>query len=366
MTNNLDNQVKENRKKFRVDHFDMVISDYVQRIDKGVLILDPPYQRLFRWSNEMQSQLIESILIGIPLPPIFVFQNGDTKWEVIDGVQRTTTLKNYLQINKDSENEDDENEDEKKEEKRFEGCNILTELNGKTFREIPENLQRIVENTRIRIELVEETDDIFSQYLLFNRLNSNGEKLEAQEIRNFLIYKLNKNFYNKLLEVSNEEIFLETLGLKKDRVDRQENVEFALRFLLGREFAKIQKIPSYKKIEDLITIETDFYLKKYADLYLNDEFEILEMTIKKIHEVFGKNSFRFLQKNLNSISNSFSFAIGLSFIIENKREENLNIRQMVEEYLCSDEYKRITSRGYSPTKRIFELSKYSCDFFENK
>ena len=147
----LDEQVKENRKKFRVDHFDMVISEYIERYNRGDLVLDPPYQRLFRWDDISQSQLIESILIGIPLPPIFVFQNEDFRWEIIDGLQRTNTLIKMLGSNS---------------EKIFQGCDIITELNGKKFVDLPENMQRVIRNTRIRIEVVEETDDIFSQYLL--------------------------------------------------------------------------------------------------------------------------------------------------------------------------------------------------------
>ncbi|AIY83765.1 hypothetical protein U729_2625 [Clostridium baratii str. Sullivan] len=351
LNTDLDNQVKENRKKFRVDHFDMVISDYVQRIKTGELILDPPYQRLFRWDDETQSQLIESILIGIPLPPIFVFQNDDAKWEVIDGLQRTTTLSNYLS-NK-----------EKDEEKIFKGCNIITELNGKTFDELPNNLQRIIKNTRIRIELVEETDDIFSQYLLFNRLNSNGEKLGAQEIRNFLIYKLNNEFYYKLIEISKENEFIECLGLKDERVQKQENVEYALKFFLCREFENIEKLDKYENLNDLITKETEKFLKKYSNDYLAKEFDIFIKTFKLIYSEFGKNSFRYYQKRLNNIANTFSMAIGISKII-NSNISSKELKDICKEYFECETYKSIAARGYSPTKRIFELSKFSIKFFK--
>ncbi|EJT5919132.1 DUF262 domain-containing protein [Clostridium perfringens] len=352
MEYNLDAQVKENRKKFRVDHFDMVISDYVQRINTEELILDPPYQRLFRWNDETQSQLIESILIGIPLPPIFVFQNDEAKWEVIDGLQRTTTLFNYL-----SEKNNEKNP------KVFQGCDILTELNGKTFNELPENMKRIIKNTRIRIELVEETDDIFSQYLLFNRLNSNGEKLGDQEIRNFLIYKLNNKFYDDLIKMANEEDFIKCLGLKDERVQKQENVEYALKFFLCREFGNIESLEKYDKLSELITKETERYLKKYTNEYLEKEFDTFKKTFKLIYEKFGDNAFRYYKRRLNNIANTFSMAIGISSIIEsNISEEELKI--ICEEYFKCEKYNTISSRAYSPTKRIFELSRFSIEFFK--
>lgn len=347
----LNNEVKENRKRFRVDHFDMTIIDYVQRNQRKELILNPPYQRLFRWNNETQSALIESILIGIPIPPIFVFQNEDAKWEIIDGLQRTKTLLNYL--NKESE-------------QKFSGCNILTGMNGKSFYELPENLQRIICNTRIRIELVEETDDIFSQYLLFNRLNSSGERLEAQEIRNFLIYKLNSDFYERIQNIANEEYFKQTIHLKSERISKQENVEYVLKFFLGRELSQCNQIEKYETIDELITKETEKFLVSHDRAFIEKEFEILEKTFKTIYKIFGENSFRYYHKKINNIANTFSSAIGISFIIDKIEDENKDkkIKDIAERYFSSEEYKKITDRGYSPTKRMHDLNKYSKNFFE--
>ena len=358
--NKLDNQVKANRRRFRVDHFDMVISEYIERNNRNELVLDPPYQRLFRWIDIAQSQLIESILIGIPLPPIFVFQNEDYNWEIIDGVQRTNTLINILSTDS---------------EKVFQGCEIITELNGKTFKELPDGLQRIVRNTRLRIEVVEETDDIFSQYLLFSRLNSNGEKLEGQEIRNFLIYKLNKNFYNTLQNISIENVFLNCLKLaknkvkEKERINKQENVEYALKFFIGRELANCENISKYDNIDELVTRETEKYLKKYDDIYLKNEYLIFEETFNLIFDVFGENSFKYYHKKINNIANTFSISVGISYVINSlKTFENRNerIKDTVKKYFDSERYKKITASSYSPTRRMYELNKYSKDFFQGE
>lgn len=362
----LDEQVKENRKKFRVDHFDMVISEYIERYNRGDLVLDPPYQRLFRWDDISQSQLIESILIGIPLPPIFVFQNEDFRWEIIDGLQRTNTLIKMLGSNS---------------EKIFQGCDIITELNGKKFVDLPENMQRVIRNTRIRIEVVEETDDIFSQYLLFNRLNSNGEKLSGQETRNFLIYKLNKNFYNKLQELSGnnefdksknsnnyygDNIFLKATHLNKERLEKQENMEYALKFFIGRELSRLEKIDRYDTTDKLLTKETDKYLSKYSDDYLINEYEIFKETFSIVYDVFGDNSFRHFAKRINSISSTFSISVGISFILD-EIKSNYDKNQIIKiskDFYESEKYKKITSRGYSPTARMYDLYKYSRVFFK--
>ena len=363
---NLDNQVKENRKKFRVEHFDMVISEYIDRYNRGELILDPPYQRLFRWDDINQSQLIESILIGIPLPPIFVFQNEKYKWEIIDGLQRTNTLIKML---------------DNQSEKIFKGCEIITELNGKKVMDLPEDMQRAIRNARLRIEVVEEVDDIFSQYLLFNRLNSNGAKLSAQETRNFLIYKLNNNFYNELQALSGtnefdrsknkkncygENIFLKSTHLNKERLEKQENMEYALKFFIGRELSQLDNIDKYDTIDKLLTKETDKYLSKYSNEYLIKEYEIFKETFSIIYDVFKDNSFRYFAGRINSISNTFSISVGISFVLDKIKlnYDKDKIIKISKDFYDSKEYNRITSRGYSPTARMHELYKYSRTFFE--
>lgn len=364
---NLEDQIKENRKLFRVDHFDMVIEDYVNRIDKKTLILNPPYQRLFRWDIETQSQLIESILIGIPIPPIFVFQNDDSIWEIIDGLQRTNTLYNFLKKTNDKDEDNQNNNSKEKKPIKFEGCTILTELNGLEFKSLPEKYQRTLKNTRIRIEIVEETEDILSQYLLFNRLNSNGEILEPQEIRNFLIYKTNNYFYSKLIELAKTETFLNCLNLKNERVKKQENVEFLLKFLLGREFALLEKQKNYKRLDDLITKESEIYLKKYDNIHLNKEFDIFIKTFDLIYSIFGKNAFRYYTPKSNSIANTFSMSVGLSFIIDSLENKDSDlIKDICCKYFNSDEYISYCKQSYSPTKRLFNLSKYSKKFFETE
>lgn len=221
MTEQILNQIKENRSKFRVDHFDIVVSEYVNRYNDRKIILDPPYQREFRWDIIKQSALIESILIGIPLPPIFAFSNDDYNWEIIDGLQRTTTLIRFI-------NEiDNENSDIK-----FEGCEILTSLNGKRMSELGSSVLNNLKNARLRIELVEDNDDLYSQYLLFSRLNNNGEDLSPQELRNFLVYKLSPMFYTRMNNFRTNTDFEESIGLKSQRVLKQEDNEYILRYFI--------------------------------------------------------------------------------------------------------------------------------------
>ena len=69
----------------------------------GELNILPDFQRLFRWTNERKSNFVESILVGIPVPPVFAYENEDGTWELIDGLQRTSTLLEFMGLLKDVE-----------------------------------------------------------------------------------------------------------------------------------------------------------------------------------------------------------------------------------------------------------------------
>lgn len=349
-------QVQENRRKFRVDHFDIVISEYISRLNENKVILNPPYQRNFRWDIKTQSALIESILIGIPLPPIFAFSNVNYHWEIIDGLQRTTTLKNFINSRPDDENIP-----------KFESCEILTDLNGKAFFELPEGMQNAVKNFRIRIELVEDNADAYSQYLLFSRLNSNGEQLSNQELRNFLVYKLNPQFYAMLSQLKQHPSFKSAVSLKSKRIDKQEDVEYILKFFLSRKFGDYNKIPKYADIDTLITTEIQNYLREHDNEFLSNEYAIFIQTYDFIFTLLGENSFRYFHKNINSIVNTSIIATGISFVIEDIKNSNSeDILSLLSDFFNSEDYKKLTAQGYSPTKRFFELSMYACNFFKRR
>lgn len=358
MENNIENDIilkelEKNRKKFRVDHFDIILSEYVSKYEKEEIILNPPYQRIFRWSIEDQSALIESILLGIPLPPIFALQRPDGKWEIIDGLQRTQTILNFF--------------DEEKEFK-LQDLKILTELNNKKTKHLPKEIILRIKNSRIRIELVEETEDIFSQYLLFNRLNSNGEKLSEQEKRNFLIYKKNNFFYEKIQILGNEDSFLKVLGWNEkehdERIRKQENIEYVIKYFLARFTSKKENKKSHNTIEEFINDEIIAFLDSTTREILEKEFSLFKKTFEFLNNNFGLNALKKNGKRANNISNRFTVITGVSFLIEENIEDAQLIGRLIHDFFESKEYLRLTKNGYSPTKRIYELNRYSYLFFK--
>lgn len=350
-------QIKRNRRKFRVDHFDIVISEYINRYNDNKIILDPPYQRIFRWDNIKQSALIESILIGIPLPPIFAFSNIDYQWEIIDGVQRTSTLIRFLN-SIDSENE----------EVKFEGCEILTGLNGKTLSQLSPTVINNLKNARLRIELVEDNDDLYSQYLLFSRLNNNGEDLSPQELRNFLIYKLSPNFFSKMNNFRDNDDFVSSIALNSERKKKQEDNEYILRYFICQMIMEgTTEESKYNKIEDLITKEIQHYLNQVSDDKLTSDFINIRETYKYIFKILGENSFRYFHARMNSITNTSVIAPAIGLLLNEFNELDDDVaRDILRSFFDSELYTKLTARSYSPTRRFFKLSKEAFEYLKNE
>ena len=107
----LQDQIDKMSKSIKTDNYPMSIGELAGLYRDGDLNISPIYQRLFRWDIDQQSALIESILLDIPIPPIYVFQDEDGKWSLIDGQQRLSTIFKFMGILKKSRDEEDENED---------------------------------------------------------------------------------------------------------------------------------------------------------------------------------------------------------------------------------------------------------------
>src|SRR6201985_4017399 len=102
----LQNEIEEAKRLVKTDAYQMSIGELVNMYRDGDLVINPDFQRLFRWEIGQKSKLIESLLLGIPIPSIFVFEQEDSKWELIDGLQRISTLLEFMGLLRDPETGD--------------------------------------------------------------------------------------------------------------------------------------------------------------------------------------------------------------------------------------------------------------------
>lgn len=246
--------------------------------------LNPDYQRRRRWDDTKKSRLIESIIINVPIPPIFLYEYEFAKFEVMDGLQRLTTICDFYS-----------------DKFKLEGLEQWSELNGKTYSELPTKIREGIDRRYLSsIILLYETGNNneqkanFLKKLVFERLNSGGVKLSYQESRNALY---NGPFNELCIKLSRNKYFCIMWNIPTDEEDSKltdndmfkcmDDVELVLRFFALRLLETRNDVNSWKNYFDSILREgnklNSEILTKYNILF-ND-------TMKLIYDVLGENAF---------------------------------------------------------------------------
>lgn len=171
-------EIQKERRTVGFDTYDITIKQLIDMVGEKTINVSPDYQRRFVWDATRQSQLIESIFLGIPIPNIFMATNLDASWEVIDGLQRITTVLRFAEHNLaviDGNNLGP---------LKLKGLEKVSSLNGVLFEDMPSNLKLNFLTRPLRITVLNDQSDFQVRFDLFERLNTGGIILHDQEIRN--------------------------------------------------------------------------------------------------------------------------------------------------------------------------------------
>ena len=226
--------VESNRERVTTDSYTMPWREMISIYKEGDIIIDPDFQRLFRWSKYKQSEFIESIVLNIPTPSIFLAENEEGKFEIIDGLQRINTIIRFFsQEIFDATEFSDRYEDENDIQCPLvlTSCPILEELEGFDSQSIPSPLSRSIKNSRVNVILVEKQSDISAKYQVFQRLNRSGALLSDQEIRNVTGRLIGKGFSEKLKEIAGKENVSYALKVNPEKKKSMYLEELILRLL---------------------------------------------------------------------------------------------------------------------------------------
>jgi hypothetical protein len=164
----IDNRIGE----VRTEALDLSFGELLNLYSNRELVIQPEYQRLFRWSEEQRSRLVESILLELPIPPIFMVENADGVLELIDGLQRISSIFQFLESSVLG-----------LEPLELYGCDLIPDLNGKTFSGLPLRLKLRIRRSSVRAIVIKRQSSGFLRYEMFRRLNTGGSSLAGQEIR---------------------------------------------------------------------------------------------------------------------------------------------------------------------------------------
>jgi hypothetical protein len=247
-------------RRVKTDKQDVPVETLASRAQKGRLDLQPDFQRNFVWDDKKASRLIESILLQIPIPVVYVAEDDSNRWSVIDGQQRLSSMLGYV------------NGQLPYSDRPFAlgGLQVLSELNGKQFKQLDDESQQLILNTTIRLIVIEKQSHPDVKFEMFERLNLGAMKLKDQELRN-CIYR---GSYNTLLrELAKNQYMLKVMQAKKAH-QRMADCQLILRFL---------------------TMERNTHLKYRAPMkqFLNREMEAYKNAppreIDRMRKVFEKS-----------------------------------------------------------------------------
>jgi hypothetical protein len=232
MTKTLAEQISDKRREIKTDGYPMSIGEWTSMYERGELDIHPEFQRFYRWSPAQKASLIESVLLGIPLPPIFVSQRADGVWDVVDGLQRLSTIFQFLGLLKDDENKP-------LPPLVLEGTKYLPGLKGIQWenpaderKSLAKELQLVIKRSKLAASIVLKESDANAKYDLFQRLNTGGSELSPQEVRNCLLLMISKPFFEWLKELPKFEPFVISTALSDRPLEQAYDVELALRFIL--------------------------------------------------------------------------------------------------------------------------------------
>ncbi len=365
----LEQEIEVARKQVVSDGYEMSFGEVMNLYQNREIVISPDFQRLFRWDPSRKTRFIESLLLGIPIPPIFVYQDESGIWELIDGLQRLSTVLEFAGLLLGENGE-------AKEPSTLEGTNFLPSLAGKRWEPSSEETgdgigrsqQLQIKRARVRVEILKQESDPQAKYELFQRLNTGGASLSEQEVRNCIAVMINREFHEWLLERAALAEFQTVVAQTDTARERQSIVELALRFVAFRNIPYSPGLDVHEYLDDAL-----FRLAgPDSTLNLDIEADVFTRTFVTLEEALHDRAFRKWDGN----SFSGKFLMSLFEVVATGVAANIDaIEQLGEpgagafiEQRCKDlwndpTFTRNNGAGIRGTTRLANLLPLGPDFF---
>jgi len=229
-------QIRNQKKEVRFSTREYVVEYLINKFDDDEFYVPLNYQRNFVWTDVDCSYFIESVLIGLPIPYMFFADAEDGRTEIVDGAQRMNALANFA-----------------RNDLTLCGLQILSTVNGKTYADLPKEVQRRFDNASFRVVYLEEGTSFEVRQEIFRRINSSGQLLRSQEIRRG---SMGGAFTELVSELSKDSLFTKLAPLSETARKHYDDMELVTRF-----FAYVDGYPEFEGYKDRVAD----YLDQYTD-----------------------------------------------------------------------------------------------------
>lgn len=330
----LQQQIDEARMQVHTDSYPMSIGELVNLYEDGELDIHPEFQRVYRWSEEQKSKLIESIILGIPLPSIFVAQRKDGVWDVVDGLQRISTILSFMGKLKDTK-------EELLPPLKLMATKYLPALENKVWEDrhnpelqIDSDIKRVFKREKLDIKIIKRESEGDTKFELFQRLNTGGSKLSDQEVRNCMLLMLNEDSYSWLKELVEDQNFIDTTPLSEKQNEECYNQELALRFIIQRHFDDDTR-KEHSDVAPYLDAEMTRLLRTNSDFNYEAEKEIFIKTFASLNKALGESSFKKYNHEKRKYEGAISLpvyealTVGVSNLIQSEKMTDNDIVELI-------------------------------------
>ncbi|MBX3723283.1 MAG: DUF262 domain-containing protein [Turneriella sp.] len=352
----LDQEINQARQEIKTEAYSMSLGELGNLYKEKEIDVHPEFQRYFRWSNLQKSKLIESILLGIPIPPIFVHQRADGKWDVVDGVQRLSTVFQFMGILLDQE-------DKLAERLILEGTKALPALEGRYWGEdekdpisLTPTQKLIIRRSKFDLIILLRETDARTKFELFQRLNTGGSSLTPQEVRNAMLSLRDRDFFSELKTFAKTEGFLETTMLGDKLIAEQFDIELICRFLSLYNLAEAD----FHLVTDLHDFLDGWTYNIQANSLtsMQKDIEILKKTFEFCFAELGANAFKKYDNETGlyrgglSIAGFEGVAFGVGFNLLQNTLDLSNFKDKVKALWQNDDFTKNIGAGIRASTRI--------------
>lgn len=363
----LQQEIDKTRAEIRTDGYPVSIGEWMSIYEKRELDIHPEFQRFFRWSLRQKSRLIESLLLGIPIPQIFVAQRPDGVWDVVDGLQRLSTIFEFTGILLDETGSTVP-------PLTLEATTYLSGLRGRRWEDEDHPDQSltvaqrlIIKRAKIGVSIILKESDELAKYELFQRLNTGGSMLSDQEVRNSILVMLNRDFYQWMRGLSQDPNFIACVALSDRAVEEQYDMELVLRFIVFRT-ATVSSLANLGDLGEFLTEEAKIRARDRAFDYKGEEAAFRE-TFALLAETLGDDACRRYDAEKGRFMGGFSVsayeavAIGIGYRPGKARVRQNQLADRVKEMWSADEFKTNSGSGIRASSRAPKIIPYGRSTF---
>lgn len=356
----LESEIEQARRSISSDGYPMSIGELTNLYRDQELKIRPEFQRLFRWTDIQKSRLVESLLLGIPLPSIFVAQTESGKWELVDGLQRVSTI---LEL----QGELLDKSGNKLPPLTLKGTKYLPALEDRIWqsndpgRSLSEAQRLDVKRSKIDIKIIKRDSSPEAKFDLFQRLNSYGSTLTSQETRSALLVAASADFFGWLENLASHPSFVQSISLNERLMEERFDLELAIRFLvLHARPAEKLTLSSLRDFSQVLDDEAISLANAYPH-GADDLGKVFVRTFDFIATNGGEKVFRKWDASRSEFKGSFLgtafevFALGIGYHIASGTKHRADLLDAVKELWQRQEMQGGFATGRATERRLVEF-----------